>query len=425
MDKMDDLKAWIAATSKHDLDASTPLLECLRDGSALCQLINALRPHTVKKINKGSMHTKQVENLSHFLEGAAALGVTELFDAKRAHDLQDEALVVACLESLRARAADAAAAAADADAAAATAAAAPPPKAAPPAAAAAIVVGATAKFSALRFSGAALQYTTRATFSRPPGRASGDGAAPLGSAAGASARAPALRAQYGGTVAFAGFPSGTRGAFAPVDVGAARGGVATERAANGVVFSRPAPAIAVAAAGGGAAPPAARAPVAAGEGDAATYERLLALFEAKRVPFKHLVHAPTLTSQESVDARLAGGWADATLASGAKAMVLTKAGAFYLLVLPADRKVDWKKVKKAVAKDTRLATEAEVWAATRCLPGAVPPFGSAFATPMPTHVDAALAGQINFNCGLRTRSVSMPFSSFADLERPTVGDFTS
>ncbi|KAK7240406.1 calponin [Aureococcus anophagefferens] len=155
---MDDLKVWIASMSKHDLDASKPLLECLRDGSALCQLINALRPHTVKKINKGSMHTKQVENLSHFLEGAAALGVTELFDAKRAHDLQDEAL-------------------------------------------------------------------------------------------------------------------------------------------------------------------------------------------------------------ESVDARLAGGWADATLASGAKAMVLTKAGAFYLL--------------------------------------------------------------INFNCGLRTRSVSMPFASFADLERPTVGDFTS
>ena len=144
-----------------------------------------------------------------------------------------------------------------------------------------------------------------------------------------------------------------------------------------------------------------------------------------RHPGANGVHAPTLTSQESVDARLAGGWADATLGSGAKAMVLTKAGAFYLLVLPADRKVDWKKVKKAVAKDTRLATEAEVWAATRCLPGAVPPFGSAFPTPMPTHVDASLAGQINFNCGLRTRSVSMPFASFADLERPTVGDFTS
>ncbi|KAH8096300.1 hypothetical protein JL720_3663 [Aureococcus anophagefferens] len=341
---MDDLKVWIASMSKHDLDASKPLLECLRDGSALCQLINALRPHTVKKINKGSMHTKQVENLSHFLEGAAALGVTELFDAKRAHDLQDEALVVACLESLRAR--EAAAAAADADAAAATAAAAPAPKAAPPPKAAAIVVGATAKFSALRFSGAALEYTTRATFSRPPGRASGDGAAPLGSAAGASARAPALRAQYGGTVAFAGFRP-ARGAFAPVDVGAARG-VATERAANGVVFSRPAPAIAVGAAGA----------------------------PRRRRP-------------------------------------------------RARPKVDWKKVKKAVAKDTRLATEAEVWAATRCLPGAVPPFGSAFPTPMPTHVDASLAGQINFNCGLRTRSVSMPFASFADLERPTVGDFTS
>jgi hypothetical protein len=39
----------------------------------------------------------------------------------------------------------------------------------------------------------------------------------------------------------------------------------------------------------------------------ATYVKLPALFEAKRAPFKHPVHAPTLTSQESVDARLVGG----------------------------------------------------------------------------------------------------------------------
>ena len=39
----------------------------------------------------------------------------------------------------------------------------------------------------------------------------------------------------------------------------------------------------------------------------ATYDKLPALFEAKRAPFKHPVHAPTLTSQESVDARLVGG----------------------------------------------------------------------------------------------------------------------
>ncbi|KAH8076021.1 hypothetical protein JL721_4 [Aureococcus anophagefferens] len=314
---MDDLKVWIASMSKHDLDASKPLLECLRDGSALCQLINALRPHTVKKINKGSMHTKQVENLSHFLEGAAALGVTELFDAKRAHDLQDEAL-------------------------------------------------------------------------------------------------------YGGTVAFAGFPSGTLAVRWSTPAAAASRRSARPTALSSAARRRPSP----------SGPPGRRGAAGRARPSRPTRAtprrtRLLALFEAKRVPFKHLVHAPTLTSQESVDARLAGGWADATLASGAKAMVLTKAGAFYLLVLPADRKVDWKKVKKAVAKDTRLATEAEVWAATRCLPGAVPPFGSAFPTPMPTHVDASLAGQINFNCGLRTRSVSMPFASFADLERPTVGDFTS
>ena len=47
--------------------------------------------------------------------------------------------------------------------------------------------------------------------------------------------------------------------------------------------------------------------------------------------------------------------------------------------MSASRKFSWKLVKKALgAKNLKFATTDEVWTVTRCLTGAVPPFGSAF-----------------------------------------------
>lgn len=171
------------------------------------------------------------------------------------------------------------------------------------------------------------------------------------------------------------------------------------------------------------------------EGDAALYVRLVTLFEARAVAFEALVHEPTLTSEASVEARRRLGWTETTLACGAKAMLMrrTKAKAgeatFALCVLAADRRLDYKKLRKGVAKDLTLATEAEVWAAARCLPGAVPPFGSYFfAEPPPrTYCDLSLRqiDKINFNCGLRTRSVRMAVDTYLHLEAPTLVDISS
>ena len=230
------------------------------------------------------------------------------------------------------------------------------------------------------------------------------------------------------------------GATATPSGGGGGGGtdaVVVRAAENGVAFSRPEHAPSPGASSSStssstpvaAAAAAARPGVAPEEGDSTTYDTLLNFLEGRgNVTFKHLVHGPTLTSAESVAVRVAGGWSDTTLASGAKAMVLKGKKGFALLVLAADRKVDWKKVKKAVTKDLRLATEQEVLETTKCLPGAVPPFGSKFISPMPTYVDESLKNQgptINFNCGLRTRSVKLIFADYLALENPTICDFTS
>ena len=73
----------------------------------------------------------------------------------------------------------------------------------------------------------------------------------------------------------------------------------------------------------------------------------------------------------------------------------------------------------------RFAAEDEVLAITGCVPGAVPPFGSLWG--LRTYVDGSLRRQgetINFNAGLRTRSVSMSFADYLEVEKATEADFT-
>ena len=128
------------------------------------------------------------------------------------------------------------------------------------------------------------------------------------------------------------------------------------------------------------------------------------------------------TSEEAAQVR------GVPLASGAKAMLVvdSKHAMFILAVMSAARLFDWKLLKSLTgSKSLRFATEEEVKSTTKCIPGAVPPFGSLFQ--VKTWVDQSLLDQgptINFNAGLRTRSVSMSVSDFLRLETPNIVNFT-
>jgi len=216
------------------------------------------------------------------------------------------------------------------------------------------------------------------------------------------------------------------------------------------------------------------APITDEEGDDRTYRLVLSNLRRplqrepsppQRCDFRHLgPHPPSLTSEESASTRRRMGWDDVTLASGAKAMLIkngTRKGnaggggvavqddddrTFVLAVMAADERLDWKKMKKMLgpksrSKGARMATVEEVWDVTGCRPGAVPPFGSLFVRPsmdqgvdghggggrgVHTFVDRSLqrqGGVINFNCGLRTRSIQMAFQDYIDLEKPELCDF--
>jgi len=147
---------------------------------------------------------------------------------------------------------------------------------------------------------------------------------------------------------------------------------------------------------------------------ATVFERVQEKLRGAGVPFTVLRHAPVFTSEEAAAVR------GVPLSSGAKALVVKAGEAFVLLVLPADRKLDGRKARAALAvKSLRFATREEVAALTGLQPGAIPPFGSLFG--LPTYCDPALAEEpsINFNAGDHAVSVQMTCADYFAAEKPT------
>jgi len=131
-------------------------------------------------------------------------------------------------------------------------------------------------------------------------------------------------------------------------------------------------------------------------------------------------HEPVRTSEEAAQVR------GTTLDSGAKAMLICNSASMVLAVMSASKKLDWKMMKRTLGtKSLRFANEEEVVKATGCLPGGVPPFGSVFG--LQTYLDESLKLQgeyINFNAGLRTKSISMRVQDYIQTENPIESNFT-
>ncbi len=148
-------------------------------------------------------------------------------------------------------------------------------------------------------------------------------------------------------------------------------------------------------------------------------DRLVALLDAEDASYRLLHHAPTRTSEES--ARVRG----TPLRQGAKALVFRADGTPILVVIPADRRVDSRAVKRALAiKDLRFISPDDLKELTGLDPGAVPPFGRLLG--FPTYADEDLLGEpeISFNAGDRGVSVIMPADEYQRIERPVAGRFS-
>ena len=149
------------------------------------------------------------------------------------------------------------------------------------------------------------------------------------------------------------------------------------------------------------------------------FDRLSGKLTAAGVAFDVLRHAPVFTSEEAAAVR------GTSLASGAKALICKADDRFVLIVMPADRRLAGKLVRKAEGiKSLRFATQDEVQQLTGLAPGSIPPFGSLFA--LPTWCDELLAEQprINFNAGDHAISLSLTYGDFVRFEQPKVGAYS-
>jgi Ala-tRNA(Pro) deacylase len=149
------------------------------------------------------------------------------------------------------------------------------------------------------------------------------------------------------------------------------------------------------------------------------FEKIINLLESKHVAYKLTEHAPVRTSEEA--ARIRG----VPLKTGAKAMIARCKDDYYLLVLPADKQIDWKRLRSILqVRDIRLATAEEAERVAQVQMGSVPPFGNVLG--LPTYFDQGLFENevVNFNPGSITHSIAMRSADLRTLVTPVVDSFT-
>ncbi|MEX0819395.1 MAG: YbaK/EbsC family protein, partial [Pirellulaceae bacterium] len=129
---------------------------------------------------------------------------------------------------------------------------------------------------------------------------------------------------------------------------------------------------------------------ASGENMSPVFDRLSELLRQHEAQFDVLRHEPVFTSEEAAQTR------GTPLASGAKALICKLDAAYVMFVLPADRKLDSKAVRRQLkARSMRFASPDEVLELTGLKPGSIPPFGSLFM--LKTYCDQRLRDESTIN----------------------------
>lgn len=150
-------------------------------------------------------------------------------------------------------------------------------------------------------------------------------------------------------------------------------------------------------------------------------KQIIDILKGNNCWFETFEHEPVRTSEEA--ARVRTGY---TIHQGAKAMIVrvrtNSDNKFVMLVYPADKKFDSKKVKQVLnSQDLGFATEEEVIKLTRgVIPGGIPPFGNLFG--LEVYADNTLLEneKIIFNAGDRCFSIAIKTEDYINLVKPNI-----
>ena len=105
-------------------------------------------------------------------------------------------------------------------------------------------------------------------------------------------------------------------------------------------------------------------------------------------------------------------------------MIVCNKDDYYLLVLPADKHIDWKRIRTILhISNLRFATEEEAENVAHVKMGSVPPFGNLLG--LSTYFDEGLLEneEVNFNPGSTTHSIAMKSADLGTLVSPIVASF--
>ena len=92
-DAQDEAQSWIEAVTGQTFDGD--FADFLKDGKALCALVNAVEPGTIKKVSDSKLAFKQMENISNFIKACIELGVEDrnCFETLDLYEEQDICLL--------------------------------------------------------------------------------------------------------------------------------------------------------------------------------------------------------------------------------------------------------------------------------------------------------------------------------------------
>lgn len=147
------------------------------------------------------------------------------------------------------------------------------------------------------------------------------------------------------------------------------------------------------------------------------FEEIVKLLDKNNIKYDLIEHEPVFTSGQAAKVR------NEPLRQGAKSLLLKTKNGFLLAVLPGDKKLCSKKLRKnCFIKDFRFAYPEEVKTIMGCEIGACYPFGNILN--LRTIVDKTLAENefIALNPGVHNKSIKMKYKDYYALVKPETAD---
>lgn len=144
-------------------------------------------------------------------------------------------------------------------------------------------------------------------------------------------------------------------------------------------------------------------------------ENIKNLFAQEGIVYELFEHTPVHTSAEAAKVRAMD------MSMGAKALVLVADKNPILVVVPGDKRLDFKKLKSSCAiKDLRMATPEEVENLTSLKIGSIPPLGKVLN--LVSYFDESFKDKstVAFNAGSHTVSIKMKAKDLLQVEDPMI-----